>query len=56
VTRWYVGEGVPQKGLTEANKQKRIQFANPHRNLDHVLFTERNKFHFKYLGAVVRPV
>lgn len=50
--------GVPPKGLTEANKQKRIHFAkaNLRLNWDRVLFTDRKKFHFKYPGAVVRPV
>jgi hypothetical protein len=58
VTRWYVEEGVPPKGLTEANKQKKIRFAkaNLRRNWDHVRFSDRKKFHSKYPGAVVRPV
>lgn len=50
--------GIPPKGLTEANKQQRIKFAKVglRRNWDHVLFTDRKKFHFKYPGAVVRRV
>jgi transposase len=50
--------GVPPKGLTEVNKQKRVQFAkaNLRRKWDRFLFTDRKKFHFKYPGSVVRPV
>jgi hypothetical protein len=53
-----VGRAVPPKGFTEANKQKRIRFAkaNRRRNWDHFRFSDRKKFHFRYPGAVVRPV
>lgn len=49
--------GKPRKGLTETTKQKRVKFAEEHKNTDWtpVLFTDRCKFAFKYPGSVVRP-
>lgn len=49
--------GKPQKGMIEATKLRRIQFAkaNCNREWRHVLFTDRSKFHFKYPGSLVKP-
>jgi len=49
--------GKPPKAMTEATKQKRLQFAkaNLGREWAHVLFTDRKKFHFRYPGSRVQP-
>ena len=57
-TKLWVKRGKPAKGMTEATKQKRYQFAmaNKKRVWGQVLFTDRKKFHFSYPGSSVKPV
>lgn len=47
--------GRPRAALKAATKEKRIQFAEKHKNRDwsNVLFTDRKKFHFRYPGVRV---
>lgn len=48
----------PQKQLTDKTKAARLKFcdANKRRSWQHVMFTDRKKFLFKYPGAVVNRV
>jgi hypothetical protein len=48
-----VAEGEPPKALTQDTKKKRLAFCNDHlgTNWAHVMFTDRKKFSFKYLGT-----
>lgn len=50
--------GKPVKRLSQATKQKRLQYAraNMRTNWKAVLFTDRSKFAFSYPGAKVMPV
>lgn len=47
--------GAPAKGLSEANKSARLQFAERHSktNWERFMFTDRTRFEFKYPGEVV---
>lgn len=53
-----VRRGKPAKGLTQATKTKRLNFANANksRQWSCVLFTDRKKFHFSYPGSKVKCV
>ena len=48
----------PVKELNAATKRKRVNFAsaNLKKRWDHVMFTDRSKFHFFYPGASIKPV
>ena len=50
--------GKPPKELTQATKQKRLQFAaaNTRRTWSNVMFSDRKKFAFRYPGSKVRPL
>ena len=49
--------GLPAKEITAPTKGKRKKFAaeNLKRNWDHVMFTDRSKFHFSYPGVIIKP-
>ena len=49
---------MPQKQLSESTKLARLQFCNDNkeRNWKQVMFTDRKKFHFTFVGAKVRHV
>ena len=50
-------KGPPPKGLTEATKTKRLHFAkhNSRTSWNHIMFTDRKKFYFRYPGSRVKP-
>ena len=52
----YCSMRLPQKQLSGSTKQMRLQFCsdNKDRNWKHVMFTDRKKFHFTFVGAKVR--
>jgi transposase len=54
----YVSRGRPVKQLTPPTMKKRLQFcqANLARNWNHVMFSDRKKFSFKYPGTQVKHV
>jgi transposase len=54
----YVARGRPVKQLTPPTMKKRLQFcqANLTRNWNHVMFSDRKKFSFKYPGTQVKHV
>lgn len=47
---------LPEKGLTQATKTKRVKFCRENANRDwgKVMFTDRCKFHFRFPGSKVR--
>ena len=53
-----VARGPPVKELNAATKRKRMDFAsaNLKKRWDHVMFTDRSKFHFFYPGASIKPI
>jgi hypothetical protein len=50
--------GMPVKELNPSTRQKRMKFAssNLNKRWDHVMFTDRSKFHFFHPGASIKPV
>ncbi len=54
----YVSRGRPVKQLTPTTMKKRVDFceANLSRNWNHVMFSDRKKFSFKYPGTQVKHV